>query len=88
MREELVALAQLVNDLDKTVAILNGFCDGCVMSHTCKRNCNRMTTLSNLVNDYIKLSKAYDVACSELTLGSQYFMNSTKAEVKEHFYNG
>lgn len=82
----MVVLAQLENKLDSTIAILNGFCDGCVMSHTCRKNCNRMNVLNNLVHDYIKLSKAYDVACAELTLGSQYYTVNTKEEVKEHFY--
>ncbi len=79
-------LVQLENDLNNKIAILNGFCDGCVMSHTCRHNCNRMQTLSNLVNDYRKLLAAYDVVCAELTLGSQYYTCDTKEEVKRHFY--
>lgn len=98
-----MALGQQANDkvakhteiLDNTVAILNGFCDGCIMGRTCISQCNRMNTLSKLVNtydilaqSYFKLEEAYDIACAELTLGSQYFMNNTKEEVKEHFLNG
>lgn len=81
-----MVLGQLENELDRKVAILNGFCDGCVIGNTCRKNCNRMQTLSNLVNDYRKLLNAYDDACAELSIGSHYFTDMTREEVKVYFY--
>lgn len=80
-----MVLGQLENELNKKVAILNGFCDGCVIGNTCKKNCNRMQTLNNLVNDYKKLLNAYDDACAELSIGSHYFTDMTREEVKDYF---
>lgn len=89
----MVDLAQLENNLDSIIAVLNGFCDGCVMSHTCRRNCNRMNVLSKLVSDYIQLDTAFNLACAELSLDGKPFNVSTthvltKDEVKEYFLNG
>lgn len=76
--------------MNKYVAIANSFCDACVNGNTCKHKgtCKRVSEMVKLAERYEKVSSAFDRVCIELTTGTNWFMDKTKDEVKEHFLNG
>jgi len=46
-----------------------------------------MQEMEKFVKKYDKLSSAFDRVCAELSLGSQYYQNTNKDAIKEHFLN-
>lgn len=71
--------------MNKYEVTLHTFCDACFSQQTCKYPCRRMSEMEKLIKKYDKLSRAYDKACIELSLGSDYFKQDTKDAVKEYF---
>lgn len=65
--------------------LVSSICDGCALCNVCKGTCRRKKKFIAMVDDYDALQKSYNLACSELVLGSQYFMNDTVDEVKKYF---
>lgn len=71
--------------MNKYEVTLHTFCDACFSQKTCKYPCRRMQEMEKLIKKYDKLGRAYDRACAELSLGTHYFSNDTKDQVKEYF---
>lgn len=71
--------------MNKYEVTLHTFCDACFSQRTCKTTCKRMLDMEKFIRKYDKLSRAYDKACIELSLGSNYFMDYPKDKVKEYF---
>ena len=69
--------------MNKYMVTLHTFCDACYSQQTCKTHCRRMQEMEKFVKKYDKLARAYDRACAELSIGTSYFANDTKDEVKE-----
>lgn len=73
--------------MNKYEVTLHTFCDACFSQRTCKGSCRRMQEMEKFVKKYDKLSRAFDRVCAELSLGSQYYQNTNKDAIKEHFLN-
>lgn len=74
--------------MNKYDVVLHTFCDACYSQKTCKYECRRMQEMEKLIKKYDKLGRAYDKACAELSIGTNYFKDDTKEQVKEYFLNG
>lgn len=73
--------------MNKYNAILHTFCDACFNQKTCKGACRRINEMEKFIHKYDKLATAYDKACSELCIGTNYFTTMSKNEVKEYLLN-
>ena len=71
--------------MNKYEVTLRTFCDACFSQRTCKSPCRRMQEMQKFIKKYDRLARAFDKACAELSLGTQYFQNDTREEIKEHF---
>ena len=71
--------------MNKYEVTLRTFCDACFSQRTCKNPCRRMQEMQKCIRKYDRLARAFDKACAELSIGTQYFQGDSREEINEHF---
>lgn len=67
--------------MNKYEVTLHTFCDACFNQRTCKGTCRRMQEMEKFISKYDTLARAYDKACNDLAIDTEY----TKEQLKEMY---